>query len=298
MATLPVLSRFTPPQRLAIQHWIQTYLHYLEAINIYADILLSEQPSPIHTSKLSGHEYLWEILRDGGHPRACKDILRMTPDTFFQLRSELVEQGNLQCSRYIGVEEMMGIFLYIVGGSNSNRDTQDRFQRSAETVSKSFYCALSALRHIYKNWVKLPDTDSPTPNEIRSEPKYTQYFANCRGAMDGTHIPANPPASERSAYRNRKGFLSQNVLGIYDFNLQFVYVLAGWEGSAADSTILEDALRKGFTIPEGTYYLGDAGFALTPTCLTPYRGIRYHLKEWRTHIERDSVTNLYVFQMH
>ena len=29
----------------------------------------------------------------------------------------------------------------------------------------------------------------------------------------------------------------------------------------------------------GKYYLGDAGYSLTPYCLTPYRGIRYHLKD-------------------
>jgi hypothetical protein len=33
-------------------------------------------------------------------------------------------------------------------------------------------------------------------------------------------------------------------------------------------------------IPEGKYLLGDAGFANCDTCLTPYRGVRYHLKEW------------------
>ncbi|XLU95143.1 hypothetical protein S245_009495, partial [Arachis hypogaea] len=28
------------------------------------------------------------------------------------------------------------------------------------------------------------------------------------------------------------------------------------------------------------YYLGDAGFMLKPGILTPYRGVRYHLKEY------------------
>ena len=30
----------------------------------------------------------------------------------------------------------------------------------------------------------------------------------------------------------------------------------------------------------GKYYLGDAGYPLSFTCLTPYRAVRYHLKEW------------------
>ncbi|XP_026418237.1 uncharacterized protein LOC113313656, partial [Papaver somniferum] len=50
------------------------------------------------------------------------------------------------------------------------------------------------------------------------------------------------------------------------------YVLSGWEGSAHDSKILNDAMSK--------YYLGDGGFANRRYCLTPFRGQRYHLKEF------------------
>ncbi|XP_068501764.1 protein ALP1-like [Phaseolus vulgaris] len=33
-------------------------------------------------------------------------------------------------------------------------------------------------------------------------------------------------------------------------------------------------------IPEGKYYLGDRGFMLKAQVITPYRGVRYHLKEY------------------
>lgn len=35
-----------------------------------------------------------------------------------------------------------------------------------------------------------------------------------------------------------------------------------------------------FMIPNGKYYLADAGFALCDTLLVPYRNVRYHLQEW------------------
>jgi len=61
----------------------------------------------------------------------------------------------------------------------------------------------------------------------------------------------------------------------------FCFVLAGWEGSAHDALVLNDAIKnKGFRVPEGKYYLADAGYSLSPSFLTPYRGVRYHLKEW------------------
>ncbi len=54
-------------------------------------------------------------------------------------------------------------------------------------------------------------------------------------------------------FRGRKKFPSQNVLATVDFDLRFLYVLAGWEGSAHDSSVLQDALShtNGLKIPEG-----------------------------------------------
>lgn len=45
----------------------------------------------------------------------------------------------------------------------------------------------------------------------------------------------------------------QNVLAAITFDLKFTYVLAGWEGSAHDSHVLNDALTRsgGFKIPGG-----------------------------------------------
>ncbi len=58
------------------------------------------------------------------------------------------------------------------------------------------------------------------------------------------------------------------------------YILAGWEGSAHDAQVLSDAqFSKGFTTSPGKYWLGDAGYSPTEFVLTPYRSVRYHLKE-------------------
>ncbi|KAK2657986.1 hypothetical protein Ddye_011038 [Dipteronia dyeriana] len=45
-----------------------------------------------------------------------------------------------------------------------------------------------------------------------------------------------------SSYRNSHGIISQNVLAACNFNLEFMYVLSGWEGSTHDSKLLIDAL--------------------------------------------------------
>ena len=43
------------------------------------------------------------------------------------------------------------------------------------------------------------------------------------------------------------------MLAAISFDLKFTYILAGWEGSAHDSRVLNDAFirPRGFSIPEG-----------------------------------------------
>ncbi|OEL38141.1 hypothetical protein BAE44_0000843 [Dichanthelium oligosanthes] len=80
-------------------------------------------------------------------------------------------------------------------------------------------------------------------------------------------------------YRNRKGTLSQNVMVACNFDNQFKNVSAGWEGSASGARVLQDALQNNFYVPEGKYYLVDAGYASTPNFIAPYRNVRHHLQE-------------------
>ena len=91
------------------------------------------------------------------------------------------------------------------------------------------------------------------------------------------------PIEDQAVFRNRKKSLSQNVLGVCNFDLTFSYVLCGWEGSAHDSRLLDDAKNKGLPLPPGKFYLGDAGYALSWTCLTPYRGVRPRKQEATEH---------------
>lgn len=128
--------------------------------------------------------------------------------------------------------------------------------------------------------MKLPPSDI-TPPEIRTNPKLFPFLKDCLGALDGTHIDAFiPDESQIARNRNRKGGLTQNVLAATTFDMRFAYVRAGWEGSAADSRVFADARATDFAIPPGKYYLGDAGFPACDALLVPYRGVRYHLKEW------------------
>ena len=73
------------------------------------------------------------------------------------------------------------------------------------------------------------------------------------GAIDGTHVRAFVPIQIQGMFHGRKDGTTENVLTTTTFDLKFTYVLAGWEGSAHDSRVLNDTLSRprGLKIPEG-----------------------------------------------
>jgi hypothetical protein len=76
---------------------------------------------------------------------------------------------------------------------------------------------------------------------------------DCIGAIDGTHIPAKVTSDIVARFRGRYKQPTQNVLACIRFDMRFSYVLAGWEGSANDCTILRNALDRpnGLRVPSG-----------------------------------------------
>ena len=64
------------------------------------------------------------------------------------------------------------------------------------------------------------------------------------------------PTVDKPRYRTRKGDIATNMLGVCTPEMQFVYVLPGWEGLVADGRVLRDAIsrRYGLKVPRGTVY--------------------------------------------
>jgi len=95
--------------------------------------------------------------------------------------------------------------------------------------------------------------------------------------MDGTHIISCPSTADRHASCNRKGGVSQNCLACVFFAMRFLYFLSGWEGSAADAAMYAHSHLVDLTIPQGKFYLADAGFWICDSLLFAYCGVCYHL---------------------
>jgi hypothetical protein len=235
--------------------------------------LLRKDPEPESTSILTGAAKSREMWR--GHDGAFHDAFRCTKATFAKLVNLLCDEGGLKGSgkapRVEAYEKLM-IFTQVLKGS-FYRDIRREWQHSISTISTIVRDVSTAfMRCASKGYfMRQPRSTDGVPDRIRTRAKFAA-FRDCVGAFDGSHVPASVHPRLHDVFRNRKGFLSQNVFAAVDFDMVFTYVLAGWEGQAHDGRVLKDALTKGFVVLPGRYYLGDAGYALTKYCLVPYRG--------------------------
>ncbi|KAL2237143.1 UNVERIFIED_CONTAM: hypothetical protein Sindi_0906000 [Sesamum indicum] len=239
---------------------------------------------PRNTSSLQGAGWVAEIMTTP-HQGRFFDNIRMTKPCFYALVDALTSRGLLphgQTSRVTSIEEV-ALFMQTVGMHKRHRDNMERFQHSLETINRRFHRVLSALCAMAPELITHPNFTNTHPR-VANNLEFYPYFKDCVGAMDGTLVPAWVPQVDQNRYRSRKGRLAQNVLAICDFDMNFTYVHAGWEGSAADARVLDHAVSqdRNFPFPPiGKYYLVDAGFANYQCFLAPYRGTRYHLPEWR-----------------
>ncbi|CAL2238468.1 unnamed protein product [Prunus armeniaca] len=119
-----------------------------------------------------------------------------------------------------------------------------RFKQSGKTISRYFNSILDGVIRLQGRLLKVPE---PIPDNCIDN--RWRWFKKCLGALDGTYIRVCVPEQDKPRYRTRKGEVATNVLG-----LDYLF---------------------------GCYYLVDDGYTNGQGYLAPYRGIRYHLSEWR-----------------
>ncbi|CAN1836537.1 Protein ALP1-like [Linum perenne] len=135
---------------------------------------------------------------------------------------------------------MVAIFLYTIAHNEKNRVLQVVFRRSGETISRVIHLVLLAVLKLHTILYRTPKL---------------MHLQNCVGALDGTHITLRVPRESQQRYRTRKGTLAMNVLGVCNPDMEFIYTLAGWEGSAHDGRVLRDALIRpnGLKVSKGMF---------------------------------------------
>ncbi|PKA66333.1 hypothetical protein AXF42_Ash007030 [Apostasia shenzhenica] len=101
------------------------------------------------------------------------------------------------------------------------------FQHSLETVSHNFRQILQRVLTLKDDFIVLPDSTTPHHPHIRNNSYFYPYFKDILGAIDGTHVPAVVPVHKQNRYRNRKDFISQNVMADVSFDNLYMLQLDG-----------------------------------------------------------------------
>jgi hypothetical protein len=122
-------------------------------------------PRPMHTSILTGRRWLDEVL--AGHPDRCRRELGMSALQFALLWAELVATADLMDSRHVTAQEQLAIFVYWMVHGSSQRELQERFQRSGDTISKYLNRGLHLFTGtFYEKYVPDPTDEIPDKNRF------------------------------------------------------------------------------------------------------------------------------------
>ncbi|XP_078157475.1 uncharacterized protein LOC144553254 [Carex rostrata] len=273
------------------------YLNILILVEYYKDQILEAKVESNFERKTKCDQ----LMKDINNLEDSRDIIRMRLHAFQRLCFILRGTGTIPLPLVLDTQgeetqdseetelgsEGMDLSNYLIERVNSESDHFSPIHASVSSEESLMDFTSSSTTDI---WF-LYETGGGYPL-LSKKRLYVHIYAfqKCVGAIDGTHMHVKVGGDDARIYRSRKQFPTQNVLVAYTFDLKFTYVLAGWEGSTHDSRILEDALNRvdRLMIPRGKYYLADAGYMLTSSFITPYRGTRYHLKEYTNHAPQNS----------
>ncbi|KAL0451537.1 UNVERIFIED_CONTAM: hypothetical protein Slati_1131800 [Sesamum latifolium] len=169
----------------------------------------------------------------------CVDNLRMTRNAFGRSCQMLEFFGGLRATRHVTIMKQVAIFLSIISHHKKNCVVKHAFVHSGRTISIHFHSVLMVVLHLHP--ILLP---RPAPIQEGCQDSRWRWFKGCLGALDDTHVDIRVSEADKGRYQNRKGQISVNMLGVCNTDGKFTYVLSGWEGSAADSRVLRDAINR------------------------------------------------------
>lgn len=101
--------------------------------------------------------------------KSISNISILELECIFSLRTDLCS------SRNVVVLEKIAIFMHFFGHRYTNKEIQERFEHSGDTISWSFQQILKASLFIHVEWVSLPQIPNIIPDYITSNPKFTPY---------------------------------------------------------------------------------------------------------------------------
>jgi len=143
------------------------------ALHMYYVTYVHKEPCMV--SYNTGMRWLNEVVQ--GHHQRCVNMFRMDATTLQTLCYDLETQYGLKPSRRTSVIEKVAMFLYTIALGATNRQVQERFQHSDETVSRNFNEVLKTICLLAVDIIKPQDSEFlNTPREIAMNPRFMPHF--------------------------------------------------------------------------------------------------------------------------
>ncbi|XP_017970384.1 PREDICTED: uncharacterized protein LOC108660642 [Theobroma cacao] len=166
-------------------------------------------------------------------------MFRMESHAVLQLIETLINKGWLHPSKDMKALEAVALFLWTCAHNETNRNVQNKYEKSAETVRRKFGEVLDSLCLLANEIVKASDFQYvEVPSKIKNDRRYWPYFQGCIGAIDGSHVLAIPPVNDQIRFIGRKGYPTLNVMLVCNFDMLFTFVVVGWPGTTHDTPYL------------------------------------------------------------
>lgn len=127
--------------------------------------------------------YLQDKFNTGNLAR-FRNVTRMDEPTFESLLFSLERQGEFKNSKYLSTGEKLLMFILVLVG-NSNRGICERWQHSGSTTSLVVHEVAAVMLRCHDHFLFPAKVDDPVPPQILNSYKYTPYFNDCIGALDG-----------------------------------------------------------------------------------------------------------------
>jgi hypothetical protein len=233
-------------------------------------------------------EYLFNIYT----PDMFYDILRMRRRTFDQLVHDLrpfIEGQHTHWREPVGVEKKVVVTLFKLMHGVSIPLVADKAAIGKSTVHQILRQVCSAISIHFGHHISWPAGRRLARVTAAFQTK--QWFPNCIGAIDGSHvyIQAPPNSIVAADHRNRNKSFSILLQGVVDTKCYFTSVNIGPPGSLHDSAHfksselyrrVEEGIMGGFHddpltwpagIPFPPYIVADRGYPLLSWCITPFK---------------------------
>jgi hypothetical protein len=109
---------------------------------------------PYKDAIFTGDAYVKHILN--GNWLRAQAMFQLSVEVFQLCSDEILEINIEPCSKLVSMDKQLAIFLYIVGQNATNRQTQDQFQHSGETISRIFPHVLHLFLQLQKKYIIPP----------------------------------------------------------------------------------------------------------------------------------------------